>query len=158
MLKVVTSRKDLDYFALESVYSQSVASRELAIGMYAAQMEFYSALDDFFQVPLATYGIWLDNSQYISAVRAEPYRDGFLFSCLETNPDHRNKGIASILIARMLEWLEASGHLPVYAHVHKTNASSLSVFRKCGFTITDRPAVFLDGSVYTSHYTLIYTK
>ena len=121
------------------------------LGLRHAEEDFYHYLSAcFFKTPGAKYAIWEEHSRYVSALRLEPYKDGLLISALETAPDHRRKGYATLLLKEVLSTLNGK----VYSHVSKTNIASLKTHEKCGFHRIEEHAVYLDGSVNSRACTL----
>ena len=153
MLLIAKSLKDLDFRQLMNVYEEgnlenareSFSQLPLGQAVLEAEQDFYAYLkDSFFATPGAFYGIWTEDRKYVSALRLEPYRDGWLVEAVETAPSQRRKGYAAVLMAQVFAYL---GNGKVYSHVHKANTASLELHRRCGFCrISDR-AVYIDGSV-----------
>jgi len=101
-----------------------------------AERDAEQYLQEFFTGPDACYWIWDKGGKYISALRLEPWRDGYLLEALETHPDFRRKGYATRLMEGVLNQLPDG--TKVYSHISKTNIPSLNVHRRCGFVeITD---------------------
>lgn len=88
--------------------------------------------EDFFPQENAFCALWMEDGQYVSALRLKPGEDGLLLEALETRPDQRKQGCAFKLINAVLQEI---GSQTVYAHVSKRNAASLRTFQKCGFSI-----------------------
>lgn len=121
-----------------------------------AEQDFYSyLLEQFFPTPGARYAVWTAGGKYVSALRLEPYRDGLLLEALETAPGERKKGYASALICAVQEMPEHRG-VRLYSHVDKQNAASLRVHLGCGFQILSDCAAYVDGTVSSRAYTLLY--
>lgn len=121
--------------------------------MALAEQDFYDYLSrTFFRVPGAYYAVWSVDGHYVSAVRMEPYRDGFLLSGLETAPAQRRRGYAKQLIRAVLD---SRNHGKVYSHVSKRNPASLRTHESCGFQKILDHAVYADGSILTSSVTLL---
>jgi len=121
------------------------------LGLQYAEQDFYQYLKEcFFQTPGAKYAVWEEGGRYICALRWEPYEDGVLVSALETRPAFRRMGYATRLMNEVLPRLEGN----VYSHVNKQNTASLSVHKKCGFSVISDSARYLDGSFNTRAYTL----
>lgn len=152
MLRIVDRIGSLDMSKLEAVYEQTIIQKRIDPDV------FISGLYDFFQTRDAMVCILEDELNYLSALRLEPYRNGCLISWLETQKTLRGNGYATTLVDEVIRWCADRQMLPVYAHVHKSNLASVRVFENAGFLITGKPAVFLDGSVYTSFHTLKYDK
>ncbi|MBQ3251773.1 MAG: GNAT family N-acetyltransferase [Oscillospiraceae bacterium] len=111
---------------------------------------FYEDLRHFFSVSGAILGVWCADGVYMASLRLEPYRDGYLISCLETAPNCRRRGYASMLLSQLMEQFPGS----YYAHIDKKNRPSLLLHAKLGFEVISDHAVYVDGSVFTSSYTL----
>lgn len=134
-----------DIDKLLHVYSQSVG--DLNFHNVSA---FSDDLCLFFACPGAFLAVWMIDGAPASAVRVEQYRDGYLTSCLETAPQSRCKGYGSALMHAVME--DTPG--VYYAHVDKKNKASLRLHQNLGFQIYLDHAVYVDGSVYTSSYTM----
>ena len=156
MLKTVYRLRDLNFSGLMTLYAEGNAENasefypqlEQARGILEAENDFYGYLQAvLFRTRGAVYAIWEENSVYISALRLEPYRDGFLLEALETHPDYRRMGYAGKLIREVLRWLAEQGSGPVYAHIHKGNNASLRTHLSCGFERISEQATYIDGSV-----------
>ena len=150
MIRLFTLFRELDFDKLASVYSLDAADR------FADYQDFRDYLrNDFFATPGAFYAVWEEGDRYACAVRAEPYRDGFLIAGMETSPDLRNRGYARKLLGATLEKGIIPEDLPVYAHIHKKNLPSIAVHTACGFIRKLEHAVFIDGSYYQSYCTMV---
>ena len=112
-----------------------------------AEQDFYAFLQEFFSADKAVYAVWECEGKYVSALRLEPYKDGFLLEALETMPEFRRLGYARKLIQSALKSISAEYRLPVYSHVNKRNQASLAVHAACGFENILDYAVYIDGSV-----------
>ena len=165
MLKIVNRMNQLKFSELMYVYSEG--NRENGAERYPnlsidaqireAEADFYNYLNDvFFKTEGTFYAIWEENHHYLSALRMELYKDGWLLCALETVPDERNKGYASNLIRCLLGYLRTSNRKKVYSHVSKDNCASVATHMKCGFQIEKDYAIYLDGSVLHSCYTMVY--
>lgn len=153
---------ELDVGKLMSVYSQSNLNNAEAfwpketreLGVLFAENDFRDYLrNDFFRKAGAFYAVLALKGEYCSALRMEPYRDGWLLEALETRPDLRGAGMATALMRDVLQHFVDQR---VYSHVEKRNTASLSVHEKCGFRRLYGYAVYLDGSVTQGSYTLCY--
>ncbi len=165
MIERIEALRDLQFGQLMMVYEESnrkngeenypYLSREEQL--MAAEQDFYRYLQLFFKeengfVLILSYG-----GRYMSALRAERYKDGYLLEALETLPDQRNKGYGGKLVDELLTWADERD-LPVYSHVSKSNFPSISVHKKCGFQKILDYAAYIDGSVNDRAYTLCYKK
>jgi len=161
MLKIVNTVNQLDFSSLMEIYIQSNTrlGREQwpmesdMEQLFRTELEFYRYLRmDFFQKSGAFYALWMEDYHSVSAVRLEPWRDGWLLEGLETHPQHRKKGYATKVMQGALEQLTDE---KVYSHVHRGNAASLAVHRKNGFKLFSNSAVMIDGSYSPGYVTMI---
>ncbi len=160
MLKLFHKLRELDFEQLMAVYEEG--NRENAeeffpddtpaVQLERAKQSFEEYLrEDFFRVPGAFYAVWEQGGEYVSALRLEPYEDGWLLEALETKPLERRKGYAAQLIAAATEKIPNG---PVYSHVGKRNAASMAVHLQCGFVKILDYAKYVDGTVTQYSYTL----
>ena len=103
-----------EYFFPEKPKAQQL---QLAIQKFRDYLE-----DDFFPRENAFCALWMEDGQYVSALRLKPWEDGLLLEALETRPDQRKRGCAVKLINAVLREISSQ---KVYAHVSKSNAASL---------------------------------
>lgn len=159
MLLIMKRLEELDFSALMDVYIEG--NREKAEeygdgGLLQAEREFFDYLrEDFFRQKDAFYAVWQVAGQYVSALRLEPYGDGWLLEALETAPNHRKQGYAKALMAEVLDMM---GEMVVYSHVSKRNEASLRTHYACGFQKHLDHVVYLDGSVSNRAVTLRYVR
>ena len=158
MLYIARSLRELDFSRLMAVYAEGNAENaedlypEMSAGerLLRAEQDFYQYLrEGFFPVQNAYYALWVEDGEYVSALRIEPYKDGVLLEALETHPEKRRRGFAEKLVKAVL-----AGERKVYSHVGKRNVPSLRVHEKCGFQRISEQAVYIDGSVNTKAWTL----
>ena len=165
MLKLVHTISALSFSQLMNVYVES--NTESGFDLYGQHLEFerlhlvesdffHYLKSVFFRQEKSFYAIWEEGGRYVSAVRVEPYLDGFLLCALETCPQERCKGFAGKLILSICDYLSAMGADAIYSHVSKENIASLRVHMRCGFEIVENHAVFTDGSVSQNSCTLVY--
>ena len=154
MLLTIRFMKELQFGKLMEVYLEG--NREKECGLLQAEQDFYDYLRQcFFATQGAVYYVWSEEEQYLSALRLEPYKDGWLLEALETHPDYRRRGYGK----RLIEAVMALGEYPViYSHVHKQNEPSLRLHRKVGFTVVAPYAVYIDGSMNNRCYTFRYVR
>ena len=146
MLKLIYSMAELDIEQLLGIYIEH--------GWDEADFLFYLR-EDFFRQPNAVYAVWVEDSEYKSAVRLEPYRGGgMLLHSLETAPNARRKGYASNLLVHFLDYLRTTDCKAVYSHIEKRNRASLELHKICGFEIVADTATYLDGTVTPYSYTM----
>lgn len=143
MLKVIRSLNQLDVAQLQQLYDAS---------SYSA---FYDSLIGFFEEPRAYICIWQVNEHYVSALRIEPFQDGWLVAGLETAAMHRRKGYAKALLTAVINQLPPDAKL--YSHIEIRNEPSIAVHKACGFAMVLDYAKLLDGSVSTNFHTFIKT-
>ena len=159
MLHLAKKCRELNFAGLMEVYEQS--NRENAAifwphqseneQMMCAEQAFFQYLhDDFFNTEGAYYAVWEENGKCVSALRLEPYGDGLLLEALETRPDCRAKGYATMLLMAVLQQEKRK----IYSHISKKNAASLRTHEKCGFRKVLDHAVYIDGSVSANSVTL----
>ena len=137
------------YFELEperlyGIYAQSIQN------VYGSNFAFMEDISLFFDEPEAVLFVWEAQEGAVAALRTEPYRDGYLISCLETAPVCRRKGYAENLMTALF----AAQPGVYYAHVDKRNKASLAIHKKLGFSVICDHAVHVDGSVFSNSYTL----
>ena len=144
---------------LKLIYTMAELDTDQLLGIYKEhnwdERDFLSYLrEDFFCQKDAVYAVWVDNSEYKSAVRLERCRDGMLLHSLETAPKERKKGYAYSLLIHFLDCLRAADCKIIYSHIDKRNQASLALHKKCGFEIISDTATYLDGTVTQNSNTL----
>ena len=158
MLLIMKRLEELDFSALMDIYIEGNLEKAEEYGdggFLRAEREFYDYLrEDFFRQRNAFYAVWTEKGKYVSALRLEPYGDGWLLEALETAPDHRKKGYAKALMGAVLEYM---GQAVVYSHVSRRNEASLKTHYACGFCKHLDHVVYLDGSVTHRAVTLKHT-
>ena len=157
MLLIMKRLEELDFSALMDVYMEGNLEKAEEYGdggLLRAEREFYDYLrEDFFRQQGAFYAVWTEQGEYVSALRLEPHKDGWLLEALETAPDCRRKGYAKMLMAAVVEQM---GQVVIYSHVSKQNEASLRTHYACGFRKHLDYVVYLDGSVSRRAVTLKY--
>lgn len=155
MLKIVKTMRELDFSALMEVYiegNEEKAEKYGDGGLLRAEQDFLVYLQDvFFRTQGAFYCVWLEENRLVSALRLEPYQDGWLLEALETAPHSRRKGYAKALMTAVLQYMDGQ---TVYSHVSKHNDASLRTHLACGFEKYLDHAVYIDGSVTPRAFTL----
>ena len=153
MLCCFSSVHELNIRQLMDVYDQSLSTgADSGLARLEREQDFLDDLNAFFSFGGAQLYVWEEERNYCSALRLEPYRDGFLISCLETAPDQRRAGYGSLLLSSVVK----KTNKPVYVHIEKRNNASISLHTKCGFVEISDHAVYVDGSVYQSSCTMRY--
>lgn len=162
MLLIAKSLRELNFRQLMDVYAEGNEENALdqypqlpaEQGMLEAEQDFYAYLQQsFFSTPGALYAVWSQEGCYVSALRLEPYRDGFLMEAVETAPQHRRRGYARKLLTEILSYM--GGHR-LYVHIHKRNVPSIRLHQNCGFQKIADHAVYIDGSVNSLCDTYLY--
>lgn len=105
---------------------------------------------DYFSMGIGGYAVMQVGEDYVSVARYEPYAEGFLISCLQTEEGFRRRGYAECLIRGVREELSK----PLYSHVEKRNHASIQLHNKCGFRLLSDTARLLDGTVTSRYVTL----
>lgn len=149
MLFKCTSIANANIDSMMRIYSQSISNKT-----WQAECRFIEDLRLFFACKNAFVALWDDCGVAVAAVRCEPYRDGYLITCLETAPEKRRMGYASALLTELINNVPGAH----YSHVNKNNRPSLYLHKKLGFEIFLDHAVHVDGSVYSDSYTMKYEK
>ena len=159
MLKIIDEIENLRFFELMDVYEEGNRCNARVFyphmdehaGLINAEQDFYQYLCEvFFKSPGAFYAVWENSGRYVSAVRMEAYEDGLLVEGLETAPDKRGLGFASMLLGETIKTVS----VPVYSHVAKGNILSLKTHQKCGFLYYMDIARCIDGKVDKDMVTL----
>lgn len=111
--------------------------------------------EEFYRVKGCRIFVWQHEGVMVSALRLEPYKDGYLLCGLETAPMHRRKGYAKALLLSTIEYLKINDNCIIYSHIHRNNRISLRLHSKCGFCRISDTAILLDGSVSVMYHTLM---
>lgn len=156
MLKILHNIGDLDLSQFYRVYRETVAKNAALVGLRLAEKEIYDDLSIFLDARDAVCCLWRVEGRYVCCVRREAYRDGFLLTCLETAPEERRKGYASLLLSAVIAREKEVGRVPAYVHVHKHNKASIALHTELGFRVIADVARLVDGTVSTSFYTMKY--
>ena len=151
MLCCFSSVRELNIGLLIDVYAQSLFDGvQTGLARLQRERDFLDDLHAFFHCDGAQIYVWEQEGNYCSALRLEPYRDGFLISCLETDPGQRRAGYGSLLLSSVIKKVDK----PVYVHIEKRNRASIALHTRCGFVQISDHAVYVDGSVYQSSCTM----
>ena len=165
MVNIIHKLGQLKFSELMYVYSEAnfetgndrYPNTPIDTQMREVELDFYNYLREvFFCQQNSFYAVLEVNSKYKAALRMEPFKDGWLLCALETAPCERRKGYATSLIEGVLKHMSKYGNTKVYSHVSKRNLPSISTHIKCGFSIALDYAVYSDGSVLHTSYTLVY--
>lgn len=164
LLKILNRIADVDIRQVLDVYAETIQavgkkdypfeSENLQI-LYAEQ-DFYHYLTLYFKQEKPALAVCELAGRYVSALRLEQYCDGILISALETAPAVRGKAFAKLLVGGVIDWYKNNDPQNLYAHVDRSNLSSIAVHRSCGFVATETQAVYLDGSLHPESVTYCY--
>jgi ribosomal protein S18 acetylase RimI-like enzyme len=137
---------DLNERKLMDIYSESnfentdyffpdEENKELAVQkVEAGFLDFLK--NEFFLQNKAAYWIFEENGVWYSALRTCKVLNGpYYLEALETRPDFRGEGYASLLLSSVLDALKENGPFRICDCVSKKNTASLKVHEKCGFQI-----------------------
>ena len=155
MLLIAKRLEELDFSALMDIYVEGNLEKAEEYGdggLLRAEQEFRdNQREDFFRQRVAFYAVWEEKGKYVSALRLESHKDGWLLEALETAPDCRRNGYAKMLMEAVVERM---GQVVIYSHVSKRNEASLRTHYACGFRKHLDYVVYLDGSVSRRAVTL----
>lgn len=146
MVLTITNYKDLDVRKLMDVYSESNYENtayfypdetDKDVAVQKVEKGFSDFLkNDFFEKTGASYWIWEENGDWISAFRLNRIQtDLYYLEALETRPDQRGKGYASLLLSSVVDSLKKAGPFRLCDCVSKKNTASLKTHERCGFQI-----------------------
>lgn len=166
MLEIIDTLHKLPFGELMCVYEEG--NRENGAERYPelsanlqlleAEQDFYAYLQCFFKQEDSFYALWRQNGEIVSALRIEPYQDGWLLAALETKPDHRNRGYAKALVCELLSYMERTHRLPLYSHIGRNNLPSKKVHISYGFQEILPYSVYADGRRNDNCTTYCYNK
>ena len=162
MLRLITSVNQLCYGQIMDVYIQlntkkaaDYSRKDANAALITAEQDMYDYLKhSFFKKKGSYLAVWEYDGKYVSAVRVEPFEDGWLITALETAPECRRRGFGKRLLMGVLDGICE----PVYSHVHKDNVASLALHKGCGFRVISDFGFLLDGRLSNEHYTLMWGK
>ena len=121
--------ENTDYFFPDEE-NKEIAVQKVEIGF----LDFLK--NEFFSQNEAAYWIFEENGVWHSALRTCKVLNGpYYLEALETRPDSRKKGYASLLLLSVLDVLKKGGSFRICDCVGKKNPASLKVHKKCGFQI-----------------------
>lgn len=149
---------------LEACLENAAAAHPVPSGLpaaiQAAEDDFVRYLEGFFAVPGNRYYV-LRNSDGAPVCAARLTQlDGFYYlEALETAPVRRGCGCATELLTALTALLRERGSMDIRCCVRTTNAASLAVHSKCGFSIAADPGInYLTGEECPGCYGLRYTE
>ena len=166
MLKRIYSLGELPFGKLMDVYEEgnreNGAERyphlEKNLQLLEAEQDFYAYLESFFRQDNSFYALWYAETKPVSALRVEPYEDGYLISALETKPDCRNLGFGKALLSAVCRHLTQCEMLPIYSHIGRNNIPSQKVHLSCGFSEILPYSRYADGRINDYCHTYCYSK
>lgn len=123
-----------------------------------AEQDFYAYLQTFFRQKDSFYALWYAEAKLVSALRVEPYDDGYLIAALETRPNSRNLGYAKALLNEVCGILLHDGKTPIYSHIGRSNIPSQKVHTACNFTEILPYSRYADGKINDYCQTYCYNK
>lgn len=148
MLLKIESYAQLDERRLMDLYGES--NRENADYFYPEMEDKRAALalveesflrflrEDFLPKPENTYWVLAEDGVYTAALRLTEVKPReFYLEALETHPDHRRQGRASVLFREVFTALGEEGSFLIRDCVSKKNTASLKCHKKAGFTVAD---------------------
>lgn len=165
MLRIYNELQKINFGKLMEVYTQSnlenatelYPEEQSNLAVLCVEQDFLTYLREvFFQTKGAFYAVWEEDGAYISALRMEPYRNGLLLEALETAPQYRQRGYATLLLRSVLKHLRLQDVHKIYSHVNKRNWASLRTHAACGFQRVQEYASYIDGSLRRDSCTLCY--
>lgn len=165
MLVFINNIQDIKYGSLMGVYEQELqaaARRDYphlppSAALFEAQQDFYAYLKDvFFKTEGTLLAVWQMEGEYASALRLEPYEDGYLLCGICTALACRRQGYARSLLTGTLARLPEG--TKIYSHVEKYNQASIELHRSCGFENIQDGVKMLNGSFLHNFFGFLYGK
>ncbi|MBE6982684.1 MAG: GNAT family N-acetyltransferase [Ruminococcaceae bacterium] len=155
MLKLIDSLRELPFGRLMGVYGEGNRKNGAEhyphlsenLQILEAEQDFYAYLQTFFRQKDSYYALWYAEDKLVSALRVEPYADGWLIAAVETHPACRNLGYAKLLLTEVCGHLVSNGKVPIYSHIGKDNLPSQKVHLHCGFREILPYSCYADGTV-----------
>ncbi len=146
MLHRITAYADLDGPRLMAVYAESNRENtdyffpgmsDKALAVKKVEEGFLAFLqDEFFQKHGATCYVLEEAGEWVSALRMNEPEPGFYYlEALETEPEHRRKGYAALLLNEVTTHLKQRGPFRICDCVSKKNEPSIRTHLACGFQI-----------------------
>jgi len=144
MLVSVNKYWDLDVTAISLIYETEKLQDLLCdIG---SSLKYHNGRIFFWQV----------EGEYVSALRTEPYEDGYLLFGLQTRKVCRHRGYGTQLVLAVCSQIQRDSKKPVYVHIEKKNIASIKLHRNIGFQICAEYGKLIDGTVSHRYYTFTY--
>lgn len=168
MLHVITDYTGVDERKLMAIYAESNSEnaesfypdmQDKALAVKRVEQDFLSYIkNEFFSRPGNTYYILEAENEWVSALRLYSVKpELYYLEALETRPECRGNGYASMLLYEVIGNLKGRGSFQLCDCVSKKNAASLGTHIKCGFQIVseegyDYLAGEADGRDYGMEY------
>ena len=149
MFVFIQNIRDVDFNQFVCVYQES-------IDRIGSQQPIYDDLYDFFQCRGAFLAVWENEGNYLCCVRGELSGDGILLSCLETAPEKRRRGYATLMLRSLILELRGNFSGAIYVHVANKNKASFALHSKLGFQPCLDYARLVDGTISRSYCTMKY--
>lgn len=146
MLITIDAYKDIDAKKLMDIYSESnyentdyfcpdEVDKTVAVKMVEDRFLDYLQ-NEFWAREGASYWVLEKDGVWISACRISKIQSGLYYlEALETRPDYRGNGYASLLLSEIVESLKKTGAFRICDCVGKKNIASLRTHEKAGFMI-----------------------
>lgn len=126
---------------------------------HAEENRFVDFLCQFFRGYRNRYYVLCDNDEWVAALRLTLLDGYYYLEALETAPQHRKKGYATLLIQLVLKRLKKHGKVHIRCCVSKKNTASLATHMKCGFVIDSETGYNpIYRTTNESTYGLLYTE
>lgn len=156
------------YRMVRSIYQEAVVENarwqnpgqmELTDAIKALELGFVAFLKDFLAKDENRYYVLELDGQWVSALRLTKTHDFYYLEALETAPECRKQGYASLLIQNVIDLLARRGPVIIRDNVSKRNAPSLATHKKCGFVIEEENGVdYLTGERREQVYGMLFSK
>ena len=168
MLIKISEYQNLDARKLMDIYSES--NYENTDYFYPGEADKDAAVrkvedgfldflkNDFFGHAGACCWILEEDGIWVSALRISQIQSGLYYlEALETRPDRRGKGYASLLLSGVVDALKKDGPFRLCDCVSKKNTASLKTHEKCGFQIVSEEGYdYLQGEANDLDFGLEY--
>lgn len=127
--------------------------------LHAEENRFVDFLCQFFRGYRNRYYVLCEGEAWVSALRLTVLDGYYYLEALETAPEYRKQGYATLLINRVLKRLKKHGTVIIRCCVSKKNTASLATHFKCGFVIeTENGYNPLHHTTSEKNYGLLYTE
>ena len=168
MLIPITHYNDLDARKLMDIYSESnykntdyfyTHIRDTNEAIRKVEENFLDYLKErFFKLDEPVYWVLEKDGMWVSALRVSKIQTALYYlEALETRPDKREKGYATLLLSGVVDSLKKRGPFLLCDCVSKQNSASLHVHQRCGFQIvSDEGYNYLNEKASNHHFGLQY--